>query len=84
MLEFYNVNDLETMSTEEHYGATSVEWDPTGRFAVSCAKEIVRIHCQKKLISKGGDISLCDSSFHPLIENREMADSTFTLSMVER
>lgn len=30
-LEFYNVNDLESMSTDEHFMATHVEWDPTGR-----------------------------------------------------
>jgi len=31
VLEFYNANDLETMGTEEHYNAASVEWDPSGR-----------------------------------------------------
>lgn len=30
-LEFYNVDELETMSTTEHFMATDVEWDPTGR-----------------------------------------------------
>jgi len=31
-LEFYNVNELETMATDEHFMATHVTWDPTGRF----------------------------------------------------
>jgi len=31
-LEFYNVNELETMATDEHFMATHVTWDPTGRY----------------------------------------------------
>lgn len=31
-LEFYNVDDLETMATAEHFMATDIEWDPTGRY----------------------------------------------------
>ncbi|CAM6084442.1 unnamed protein product [Calypogeia fissa] len=31
-LEFYNVDELETMATAEHFMATDVDWDPTGRF----------------------------------------------------
>lgn len=30
-LEFYNVDELETMATAEHFMATDIEWDPTGR-----------------------------------------------------
>jgi uncharacterized protein with WD repeat len=30
-LEFYNVDELETMATAEHFMATDVDWDPTGR-----------------------------------------------------
>jgi translation initiation factor 3 subunit B len=33
-LEFYNVDDLETMTNAEHFCATDVEWDPTGRYVV--------------------------------------------------
>jgi translation initiation factor 3 subunit B len=33
-LEFYNVDDLETMNNAEHFCATDVEWDPTGRYVV--------------------------------------------------
>ena len=29
--KFYNVDDLETMATAEHFMATDVDWDPTGR-----------------------------------------------------
>lgn len=32
-LEFFNVDELETMATGEHYMATDVDWDPTGRQA---------------------------------------------------
>lgn len=31
-LEFYNVDELETMATTEHFMATDIEWDPTGRY----------------------------------------------------
>jgi translation initiation factor 3 subunit B len=30
-LEFYNVDELETMATGEHFMATDIKWDPTGR-----------------------------------------------------
>jgi len=30
--EFFNANELETMGTEEHFNASVVEWDPTGRY----------------------------------------------------
>ncbi|KAH6809358.1 translation initiation factor 3B1 [Perilla frutescens var. frutescens] len=30
-LEFYNVDELETMALAEHFMATDVKWDPTGR-----------------------------------------------------
>ncbi|KAL0003545.1 hypothetical protein SO802_017326 [Lithocarpus litseifolius] len=31
-LEFYDVDELETMATAEHFMATDIEWDPTGRY----------------------------------------------------
>lgn len=34
-LEFYNVNDLESMTIEEHLNSSSIEWDPTGRYVAS-------------------------------------------------
>ncbi|XVF04598.1 hypothetical protein REPUB_Repub05bG0098100 [Reevesia pubescens] len=30
-LEFFNVDELETMANTEHFTATDIEWDPTGR-----------------------------------------------------
>jgi translation initiation factor 3 subunit B len=32
VFEFYNAIDMDTVVTEEHFMATQVEWDPTGRF----------------------------------------------------
>jgi hypothetical protein len=29
-LEFYSVDDAETMATAEHFMCTDLEWDPTG------------------------------------------------------
>lgn len=40
-LEFYNVDDLETMATAEHFMATDVDWDPTGRF---CSTSVTSVH----------------------------------------
>mmetsp|Transcript_11158 Transcript_11158/g.16863 ORF Transcript_11158/g.16863 Transcript_11158/m.16863 type:complete len:692 (-) Transcript_11158:98-2173(-) len=34
-LEFYNVNDLETMATEDHFGCSHIVWDPTGRYVTT-------------------------------------------------
>jgi len=34
-LEFFNANDMETMGNEEHFMATAVEWDPTGRYVTT-------------------------------------------------
>jgi translation initiation factor 3 subunit B len=33
--EFYNANDMESMSTEEHLNSHTLEWDPTGRFVAT-------------------------------------------------
>lgn len=30
-LEFYNVDELETMATRDHFMVTDITWDPTGR-----------------------------------------------------
>jgi len=35
VLEFFSVNDMETMGTEEHFMCTNVDWDPSGRFVAS-------------------------------------------------
>ncbi|KAK8970409.1 Eukaryotic translation initiation factor 3 subunit B [Platanthera guangdongensis] len=40
-LEFYNVDELETMATGEHFMATDIEWDPTGRY---CATSVTSVH----------------------------------------
>ncbi|GAB2216124.1 hypothetical protein Droror1_Dr00023892 [Drosera rotundifolia] len=34
-LEFYNVDELETMHTADHFMATDIEWDPTGRYVAT-------------------------------------------------
>ncbi|KMZ67384.1 putative Eukaryotic translation initiation factor 3 subunit [Zostera marina] len=34
-LEFFNVDELETMATGEHFMATDIEWDPTGRYVAT-------------------------------------------------
>ncbi|KAL3516745.1 hypothetical protein ACH5RR_023647 [Cinchona calisaya] len=39
-LEFYNVDDLETMATAEHFMATDIEWDPTGRYVATSVTSV--------------------------------------------
>jgi translation initiation factor 3 subunit B len=34
-LEFYNVDDAETMATAEHFMCTDVDWDPTGAWGLA-------------------------------------------------
>jgi len=34
-LEFWDVDELQVMATGEHYMCTDLEWDPTGRYAIS-------------------------------------------------
>ncbi|KAJ4836996.1 Eukaryotic translation initiation factor 3 subunit B [Turnera subulata] len=39
-LEFYNVDELETMATAEHFMATDIEWDPTGRYVATAVTAV--------------------------------------------
>ncbi|THU54819.1 hypothetical protein C4D60_Mb11t00070 [Musa balbisiana] len=39
-LEFYNVDELETMATGEHFMATDIEWDPTGRYVATAVTSV--------------------------------------------
>lgn len=34
-LEWYNVNELQTLGADEHFMCTDVEWDPTGRYVAT-------------------------------------------------
>lgn len=36
VMEFIDTSDMTTMANVEHYMATDVEWDPTGRYFMSC------------------------------------------------
>merc|ERR1711915_725983 len=35
-LEFIDTKDFQVMQTAEHFMATDIEWDPTGRYVASC------------------------------------------------
>lgn len=39
-LEFYNVDELETMATTEHFMCTDIEWDPTGRYVATAVTSV--------------------------------------------
>ncbi|CAN6319117.1 unnamed protein product [Urochloa humidicola] len=39
-LEFYNVDELETMATGEHFMATDIMWDPTGRYLATAVTSV--------------------------------------------
>ncbi|PAA71608.1 hypothetical protein BOX15_Mlig024115g1 [Macrostomum lignano] len=34
-LEFIDTSDMKTTANQEHFGATDIEWDPTGRYVVT-------------------------------------------------
>jgi len=38
--EFFNVDEMETMATSEHFMATDVEWDPTGRYVTTAVTSV--------------------------------------------
>ena len=38
--EFYDVDNMDTMATVEHFMATDVEWDPTGRFVTTAVTSV--------------------------------------------
>ena len=38
--EFYDVDTMDTMATVEHFMATDVEWDPTGRFVTTAVTSV--------------------------------------------
>lgn len=60
-LEFYNVDELETMATAEHFMATDIDWDPTGRQVLNCLSYSfwVELLCCKKLIFLFGQVGNC-------------------------
>ncbi|XP_056699547.1 eukaryotic translation initiation factor 3 subunit B [Spinacia oleracea] len=39
-LEFFNVDELETMATTEHFMCTDIEWDPTGRYVATAVTSV--------------------------------------------
>eukprot|EP00877_Chromochloris_zofingiensis_P000044 jgi/Chrzof1/1003/Cz01g36140.t1 len=39
-LEFFNVDEMEVMAAAEHFMATDVEWDPTGRYVATSVTSI--------------------------------------------
>uniref|UniRef100_R7WCX8 Eukaryotic translation initiation factor 3 subunit B n=1 Tax=Aegilops tauschii TaxID=37682 RepID=R7WCX8_AEGTA len=39
-LEFFNVDELETMATGEHFMATDIMWDPTGRYLATAVTSV--------------------------------------------
>jgi translation initiation factor 3 subunit B len=39
-LEFFNVDELETLATAEHFMCTDIEWDPTGRYVATSVTSI--------------------------------------------
>ncbi|KAL9225539.1 hypothetical protein vseg_001448 [Gypsophila vaccaria] len=39
-LEFFNVDELETMGSAEHFMCTDIEWDPTGRYVATAVTSV--------------------------------------------
>ena len=38
--EFFDVDEMETMASTEHFMATDVEWDPTGRYVTTAVTSV--------------------------------------------
>jgi translation initiation factor 3 subunit B len=38
-LEFFDVNNMETVATGDHFLCTDVEWDPSGRYVITAATQ---------------------------------------------
>lgn len=53
-LEFIDTNDFSTMASGEHYKATTVEWDPTGRFVASSVSAWNHKVCYNIIVRKFG------------------------------
>ena len=50
-LEFFNVDEFETMATGEHFMATDVEWDPTGRYIATSVTHVHQVlHSNRSLV----------------------------------
>ncbi len=53
-LEFIDTTDFSTMASGEHYKATNVEWDPTGRYVVSSVSawnhKVIKDSCNSRCI----------------------------------
>lgn len=39
-LEFFNVDDMDTMAINEHFMCTDVDWDPTGRYVATSVTSV--------------------------------------------
>ncbi|CAI9297667.1 unnamed protein product [Lactuca saligna] len=39
-LEFYDVDDLKTMATAEHFMSTDIQWDPSGRYVATSVTSV--------------------------------------------
>ena len=49
--EFFNVDEMETMASCEHFMATDVEWDPTGRYVTTA---VTSVHHRWRTASTSG------------------------------
>ncbi|KAK9924080.1 hypothetical protein M0R45_032468 [Rubus argutus] len=55
-LEFFNVDELETMATTEHYMATDIEWDPSGRYIATAVTSIHHMDSGLNILSFSGKL----------------------------
>lgn len=55
-LEFYNVEEAETMATGEHFMCTDIEWDPTGRYVATVVTSVHQMENGFNLWSWNGNL----------------------------
>ncbi|KAE8709180.1 Eukaryotic translation initiation factor 3 subunit B [Hibiscus syriacus] len=66
-LEFFNVDEIETMATVEHFMATDVEWDSTGRYVATLVTSVHEMENSFNIWSFNGKLLyriLKDHFFH--------------------
>ena len=55
-LEFFSADDFEVMSAAEHFMATDVEWDPTGRYVATSVTHLHQMEIGLKVWQFNGQL----------------------------
>ena len=68
--EFFNVDEMETMASAEHFMATDVEWDPTGRYVTTAVTSVHQMENGFHVWTFNGKLLykyVCDNKFYQFL-----------------